>query len=47
MILYHKIKQNTARIARYTVNMLICRTFVRSVYGVVYRLLVDPYRPQP
>jgi hypothetical protein len=36
MIRYRKIQQNTARIARAVGNVLICRAFLRSVYGVVY-----------
>jgi hypothetical protein len=31
MIQYRKTWQNTARIARTTVNVAICRTFLRSV----------------
>jgi hypothetical protein len=36
MYSYHKIVQNTDRIARIAGNVGVRRTFVRSVYGVVY-----------
>jgi hypothetical protein len=42
MIHYHKTRQNTDRIAR---KVGIYRGFLRSVFGVVYRLLVTHYRP--
>jgi hypothetical protein len=35
MIFRHKLQQNTARIARISDNMVICRTFVRSVFTVI------------
>ena len=38
MIQYRKSWQNTARIARIVLNVSICRTFVRSVSSIVYRL---------
>jgi hypothetical protein len=31
MIPYHKIQQNTVRIARTTVNVAICSTFLRLI----------------
>ncbi len=34
MIQYRKTWQNTARIARIIDNMVICRTFVRSVFFI-------------
>jgi hypothetical protein len=41
---FRKASRNTARIARTVINVVICRTFLRSVYGVVYRPLMDHYR---
>jgi hypothetical protein len=38
-------RQNTARIARTVGNVVVCRTFVRSIHGVVNRPLIDRYRP--
>jgi hypothetical protein len=35
MIFRHKFQQNTDRIARITVNVAICRTFLRSVAVIV------------
>jgi hypothetical protein len=35
MISRHMIQQNTARIARITVNVAICRTFLQSVAVIV------------
>jgi hypothetical protein len=32
---YYNIQQNTARIARISDDMVICRTFVRSVFTVI------------
>jgi hypothetical protein len=42
-----KTHQNTARIARITVNVAICRTFWRSILRSQYRPLMDRYRPLP
>jgi hypothetical protein len=39
---YHKTRQNTAHI---TDKVCICRAFMRSIHGVVYRPLMDRYRP--
>ena len=36
---------NTDRIARTVSNMAVCRAFLRSVHGMVYRPLMDRYRP--
>jgi hypothetical protein len=38
MIQYRKSWQNSARIARIINNMVICRTFVRSVLTVIIRV---------
>jgi hypothetical protein len=35
MIQYRKTWQNTARIARIIDNMVICRTFARSLFTVI------------
>jgi hypothetical protein len=37
MISYHRILQNTARIARTTGIAAVCRTFMRPVQSIVYR----------
>jgi hypothetical protein len=42
---YRKTRQNTDRIARNTVNVLVCRAFLRSVLTMVHRPLMDRYRP--
>jgi hypothetical protein len=34
-IFCHKVRQNTARIDRIIDNMVICRTFLRSVFTVI------------
>ncbi len=46
MIRYYETHQSTDRIARIVINVLICRAFLRSVYGVVYRPVMGHYRPQ-
>ena len=38
-------QQNTARIARTAMNVAICRAFLRSVLVMLYRPLMDRYRP--
>ncbi len=43
MIRYYETHQSTDRIV---INVLICRAFLRSVYGVVYRPVMGHYRPQ-
>ena len=42
---YHRIQKNTDRIARIARNVVICRAFLRSVHSVVYRPLMEYYRP--
>ena len=37
MISYHKIQQNTDRIARTVFNVAVCRIFLRSVLSIVYQ----------
>jgi hypothetical protein len=41
----HKIHQNTARIACLIDNMVICSSFLRAVFGVIYHPLMNRYRP--
>jgi hypothetical protein len=45
MISYHRILQNTDRIARTARNVAFCKTFVRAVLSIVYRPPWDGYRP--
>jgi hypothetical protein len=45
MISYHKIQRNTARIARTVFIVAVCRTFMRSILIMLYRPLIDRYRP--
>jgi hypothetical protein len=37
MISYHKIQQNTDRIARTVFIVAVCRTFMRSILIMLYR----------
>ena len=39
---YYNIQQNTARTARIIDNMVICRTFVRSVFTVIITRVGGP-----